>query len=192
MPRPGTLCRLRRRLLHSIIDVVVNGLVRRCESAIREVCRPTTQKAVQSSLHFRPGALVTRRQQVTDFRLDPLHALPGWSCAKIPTTTLRKMAWSQRVAKKIEAFSPSIFHRGFRPVERQPECHHHCSCPRRRLLRMTAAENDEVIGIGNDMRMECFTASAQTPMLQESVHVDDGKQWTGDTTLRRAALAALQ
>ena len=42
---------------HPIVDVVVDGLVHRYEGAMREVRRPTAQETVQSSLHFRPGAL---------------------------------------------------------------------------------------------------------------------------------------
>src|SRR5580692_1633 len=54
---------------------------------------------------------------------------------------------------------------------------------------MTAAEDNEVIGVRDDLRPERFTASGQPPMLQEPVHVQVGQQRTDDTTLRRAALA---
>jgi hypothetical protein len=39
--------------------------------------------------------------------------------------------------------------------------------------------------------LERFVTSAQTPVLQEPVHVDVGKQWARDASLRRAALVAL-
>ena len=54
---------------------------------------------------------------------------------------------------------------------------------------MTAAEDDEVIGIRDDLRPERFTASGEPPMLQEPVHVQVGQQRTDDTALRRAAPA---
>jgi hypothetical protein len=82
--------------------MAVNCPIRRCESAMAEVSRPTAQEAVQSSLHFQPRALVARRQQLADFCLDPLHALLGRACAEIPATTIGKVAWSQRIAKEIE------------------------------------------------------------------------------------------
>jgi hypothetical protein len=56
---------------------------------------------------------------------------------------------------------------------------------------VAAAENDEVVSIGDDVRTECFTPTAETPMLQEPIHVDDGEQRTGHTALWRAALVAL-
>ena len=40
---------------------------------------------------------------------------------------------------------------------------------------MTAAEDDEVVGIGDDMGTERLVAPAQTPMLQEPVHIDVGE-----------------
>src|SRR6516165_4089318 len=54
---------------------------------------------------------------------------------------------------------------------------------------MTAAEDDEVVGIRDDLRPEHFTASGEPPMLQEPVHVQVGQQRTDDTALRRAAPA---
>jgi hypothetical protein len=54
---------------------------------------------------------------------------------------------------------------------------------------MTAAEDDEVVGIRDDLRPERFTASGEPPMLQEPVHVQVGQQRTDDTALWRAASA---
>ena len=54
---------------------------------------------------------------------------------------------------------------------------------------MTAAEDNEVIGIRDDLRPERFTASGEPPILQEPVHVQVGQQRTDDTALRRAAPA---
>jgi len=55
-----------------------------------------------------------------------------------------------------------------------PSLGHHR--PRQRLRRTTAAEDDEVVGIGDDAGLECLATSAQTPVLQEPVHVDVGEQ----------------
>src|ERR1044072_2175279 len=86
----------------AVIDMLINGFVRRGKRTIAEVSGPTAQAAVQSRSHFRPGALVARRQQLADFCLDPSHALLGWACAQIPATTVGKVAWSQRIAKEVE------------------------------------------------------------------------------------------
>ena len=74
---------------------------------------------------------------------------------------------------------------------RQPELGHHRLRPRQCLGRTTAAEDDEVVGIGDDVGMERFAASGQTPVLQEPVHVDVGQQRARDAALRRAARVAL-
>ena len=39
---------------------------------------------------------------------------------------------------------------------------------------MTAAEDDEVIGVRDDLRSKRFPASGEPPMLQEPVHVQVG------------------
>src|SRR3954449_3161790 len=151
----------------TIIDIAIDGFVGRGKAAIGEVRGPADQKAVQPRSHFRPGALVARRQQRADLRLDPQHALLGWARAQIPAPSVGMMTWSQPVAKEVEALASGILHRGFRLVERQPEFRHYRLRPRQRLLRVSAAEDDEVVGIGDDVRMERFAASRRTPMLQE-------------------------
>ena len=52
----------------SVIDMLIDGLVCRRESAIGEVSRSTPWDAVQP---FVPAALVARHQQLADLRLDP-------------------------------------------------------------------------------------------------------------------------
>jgi hypothetical protein len=56
---------------------------------------------------------------------------------------------------------------------------------------VTAAEDDEVIGIRDDMSVERFAAARQTPIFQEPVHVDGGEQGACNSTLGRAALGSL-
>ena len=97
----------------------------------------------------------------------------------------------ERVAKEVEALLSGIPQRGLGLVDGQPELGHHRLRPRQRLGRTTAAEDDEVVGIGDDMGTERFAASALTPMLQEPVHVDVGEQRARDAALRRAAPVAL-
>src|SRR5271165_7213553 len=104
---------------------------------------------------------------------------------------LLSMSLQHTVAEEIEALIPSVPHRGFRLVERQPELRHHRFRPRQSLLRAAAAEDDEVVGVRDDVSPERFAASAETPMLQEAVHVDVGEQGARDPALRRAALAGL-
>src|SRR5271166_1671342 len=104
---------------------------------------------------------------------------------------LLSMSLQHTVTKEIEALIPGVPHRGFRLVERQPELRHHRLRPRQGLLRAAAAEDDEVVGVRDDVSPERFAASGETPMLQEAVHVDVGEQGARDPALRRAALAGL-
>src|SRR5262249_40012719 len=90
---------------------------------------------------------------------------------------------AKREAKEREALLTGIFQRGFSLVDRQPKLGHHPLRPRQRLGRTTVAEDDEVVGIGDNMSAEVFTASALTPMFQEPVHVDVGEQGACNTTL---------
>ena len=52
----------------AVIDMLIDGFIRRGKGAIGEVRGPTTEKAVQSHSHFRPRALVARDQQCADFQ----------------------------------------------------------------------------------------------------------------------------
>jgi hypothetical protein len=45
---------------------------------------------------------------------------------------------------------------------------------------MTATEDNKVVGVGDDMGTERIAAAGQTPVLQESVHVDIGEQRAHD------------
>jgi hypothetical protein len=96
-----------QKIAYSVIDMTINSLIRRRKRAMAEVSRPTAQKAIESRTNLRPCAFVARYQQVADFRLDPLHAFLGRRRAQIPTTTVGEVAWSERIAKEIEAFPPS-------------------------------------------------------------------------------------
>ena len=55
---------------------------------------------------------------------------------------------------------------------------------------MTAAEDDEVVGIGDDVSPIGDAPFVRAPMLQEAVHVEVGEQRADHPALRRAAAAA--
>ena len=83
---------------------------------------------------------------------------------------------AEGVAKEVEALFAGIFQRGLGLVDGQPELYHHRLCPSQRLRRATAAEDDEVIGVRDNVSAERFAASGQTPIFQEPVHVNVGEQ----------------
>jgi hypothetical protein len=104
---------------------------------------------------------------------------------------LAKTLGTNGIAKKAEALPPGVLQRGLRLVERQPELRHHRLRPRQSLGRATATEDDEIVGVVNNVSAESFAPSARAPVLQKAVHVDVGEQRAHDPALRRAAFDAL-
>src|SRR5688572_22346800 len=90
----------------------------------------------------------------------------------------------------VEALAPSIANRGLRLVEGEPEPGHHLPRPRQSLGRVTAAKDNEVVGIDDDVSPIGRTPFARAPMPQETVHVEVGEQRADHAALRRAAAAA--
>ena len=83
------------------------------------------------------------------------------------------------VSEEVEAVRSGIFHRGFCLVESQPKLRHHHLRPRQSLSRRLLAEDNEVISIVDDVRPEGLAAIGKSPMLEEAIHVDVGKQRAG-------------
>ena len=172
---------------HRVVDVVVDGAICHQARAVAEVRRPAPQNRVELVADLGPRLLVARDQKLADLGLEPPDAFLGRARAQIPMTILAMVIWSERVAKEVEVFLAGILQLGFHLVEREPELGHHRLRPRQRLGRMSAAEDDEVVGIGDDMSVERLAACGVPPMLQEAVHVQVGQHRTGDAALRRAA-----
>src|SRR4029077_7554452 len=138
-----------------------------------------------------PWCFIAGDQEIADLRLDPLYTLPRRAGAQIPMAVLPVVVRAERVTKEVKAFLAGILQRGLHLVERQPEFRHRRLRPRQRLGRVAAAEDDEVVGIGDDPRAERLGASGDAPVLEEPIHVDDGEQRARVPALRRAARAAL-
>src|SRR5882757_4887818 len=67
------------------------------------------------------------------------------------------------------------FHGSLRLVQGQAQPLHRTPGPRQGFGRMTAAEDDEVVGVVDDVRGQLATLFADLPVLQEAVHVEVGK-----------------
>src|SRR5271167_4400549 len=102
----------------AVMDVTIDGPIRRQARAIAEIRRPTGQKPVQSSAHLGPWPFVAGPQEIADLGLDPLDTLLGGACARIPMAVFPVAVRAECVAKEIEALVPGVPHRGFRLVER--------------------------------------------------------------------------
>ena len=112
---------------------------------------------------------IARQKKIADPCVEPLHTLLGRARTQIPIPVRLKPMRAERVAEEVEAFLSGVSQRSFRLVDRQPEPGHHRLRPRQCLCRATAAEDNEVVGIGDDVSMERVAASGQTPVLQEPV-----------------------
>src|ERR1700676_4362470 len=165
---PGKRARSLSRLLvplgeetpDAIADISIDGPIRANVGSIAEIRRPTRQQAVQFPAYLRPRAFVARHQKIADLVLDALHAFPGWTCAWILLSAVCGERRPQRVAEEVEAFHAGVLHRGLRFVEGEPEPGHRRSCPRQRLFCVTAAEDDEVIGVVDQMGAERHATSS--------------------------------
>src|SRR5262245_38550683 len=123
----------------------------------------------------RKGRLKFKLLKAAHYRLKPLHAFLRGARTHVQIHTRTRVVWvvrAKRVAKKGGAFPTSISQRGLGLVERQPKLSHHPLRPCQRFGRATAAKDDKVVGVGDNMSTEGFATSASTPVLQEPVHVD--------------------
>ena len=68
---------------------------------------------------------------------------------------------------------------------------HHPFGPLQRFGRGSAAQDDEVVGVGDDPGSESRAGLAGVPVAQEAVHVDVGQERAQDAALRRPVLALL-
>ncbi len=71
---------------------------------------------------------------------------------------------AEAITKKVEAFAPGIPDRSLRPVEGEPKLRHHPACPRQRLGRVSATEDDEILGIGDDVCSVDLPSLGAAPM----------------------------
>src|SRR5271163_1962775 len=160
---------------YAAADMMIDGLVGIGERSMAEVCGPASQEPVQLVPHRGPWLHVAGRQHVIDLQLDAHDAFLGWACAEIKVAVPFVAVRSERVSEKVEALRSSVLQRGFRLVERQPELRHHAPRPRQSLGGRSTAEDDEVVGVVDDMRAEGFASAAAPPVLQEAVHIDVGE-----------------
>src|SRR5262249_57379350 len=93
------------------------------------------------------------------------HTLLERARAQIPKAVRFVPVRSERVAQEVEAFLPSILQRGLGFVECQPKPPHHSLRPRQGLSRTSTAEDDEVVGIRDDVRSERFPPPPPPPPL---------------------------
>ena len=101
-------------------------------------------------------------------------------------TVLPVVVRSETVAQEIEVFPLRISQSGLRFVYGETEPGHDLPRPRQSLFRVSATEDDKVVGIVHDMRSVRFTAPLVSPVPEKAVHVAVGEQWADHPALRRS------
>ena len=78
-----------QKIAHSVVDMSINSLIRRCERAIGEVSSPTAQKAVESVLALQAmRSMLPGVNRSLTFVLIRCTLFSGRARAQIPTTTV--------------------------------------------------------------------------------------------------------
>src|ERR1700738_1713276 len=91
-------------------------------------------------------------QHLVDFPFDSLLTFLRRAGPAIPFAFLAIAMRSKRISKKVKLLSASIFDTGLRLVKREPQALHHAPRPLQCLFRVSATENHEVVGVGDDAR----------------------------------------
>src|SRR6185369_8144444 len=110
--------------------------------------------------------------QTADLRLEPQHAPLRRARAQIPVAILAVVMRAERVAKEVEALVSAVPEHGLRLIEREPQPGQHLPRPCQSLGGSAAAQDDEVVGIGDDVGTVSLASSGAPPVLQEAVHVE--------------------
>src|SRR5271167_615720 len=98
--------------------------------------------------------------------------------------------WPERVTQKMKALLACCFDAGLRFVQSKAEPRHHAARPIQCLPRMSAAENHEIVRIGDHLSAESLALSGDPPVLEESVHVEVREHGADDSALWGSTSAA--
>src|ERR1019366_1092845 len=102
---------------HALIDVVIDGPIRRVPIPQTEVRRPASQSCIEAISHFRPWLHVSRLHQVSHFPAESGHALLGRTFSQIYVATLATAVRPERISQKVEPLRVSPSYVGFRLVQ---------------------------------------------------------------------------
>src|SRR3954451_19866592 len=180
-----------KKVTHAVIQMGLDRAVRDVVGSRTEVAAPSPQRAVQCAAHLSPWSLVARHQDRTQFVLQTSHALVRRTGSDEPPALLPVAMRAKAVTQKVEPVRPRVAQPGLGPVKGQPETCHHTVRPRQGLGRVTAAENDEVVRIIDNMCVPGFASAGLAPVFQEAVHVDVRDQRADDAALRHATSVGL-
>src|SRR5687768_9474655 len=174
-----------------MINVVVNRTVRPQSCPIAKVVCPAPQHPIEPPYHFLPWVLIARAKQCCYALLRPLNRFLRRLRSQIPVAIFPIPLWPKTVAQKIEPLLSCITNTSLAFVERKLNCTHHTTRPLKRLNRVLAAQDHQVVSVIDDVCPILLSLSLLMPSSQEPMHVDVGQQRTDDSPLRRPHLAPL-
>src|SRR5580693_1755102 len=97
----------------------------------------------------------------------------------------------ETISEKVKLLSPRWLDASLRFVQRESDPGHHTPRPIQCLRRAAAAENHEIISVGDELGSENLTPPGDPPVLQKTVHVQVGEQGTDHAALWRSTGTAL-
>ena len=108
---------------------------------------------------------------------------------QIPVAILAKALRAEAIAQEVEALLAAIADAGLGLVQGQSQPGHHLPRPGQGLPRVSATEDDKVIGIVHHLGAEPCALPGDPPVLQKAVHVERGEQRRNNPALRGSPCA---
>jgi hypothetical protein len=121
------------------------------ERPVVEVAGPAAQQAVELVADLGSRPRVGRVEQVAHFVLDPLQARLRGAGAQIAVAVPRLMMQAEAVSEELEPLPGGILQRGLGLVDAQSQSGHGRAHPAHRLVRLAAAEDDQIVSVSHDM-----------------------------------------
>src|SRR5215470_156089 len=180
----------RQEMPYTCRDVTVDFAIRRRAGAVGKIGRPASQNLIEAGAHFLPASDVTRYQEVSHFLLDALPTLLRRTSSEIPMTIRLVAMWPERVTQKTKAFFARCPDASLRFIQSEAKSHHHAARPIQCLCRMPAAENHEIICVGDHLSAKSLALSGDPPVLEKAVHIEVREHGANDSALWSSTSAA--
>src|SRR5579862_3404740 len=156
-----------QKVPHCIVDIFVNRLVGLAPRSLAKVGSPASQDLIQPLAYLFPWSYVARRQMVSHFRLDPAHALVRRTVSDVLPARPHTVVRPECIPQKIESLSARVPDTRLLLVESQSQSLQHPTRPLQCLLRLSATEDYEVIGVVHHLRPILLS----TPGLPEALNI---------------------
>ena len=90
--------------------------------------------------------------------------------------------WAERIAQKIKAFFARLLDAGLRFIQNKSQSCDYLTRPIQCLNRFPAAQDHEIVRIGDHMSLELLSPLGVPPTLQQTVDIQVSEQWAGDSS----------